>query len=149
VPQSSTNDRLIVYRSCFQINRVIVQRAGIGDIERPAVEEEYDSVVGIQKSFGYKALSSGVVLQRWFDCWCNSCMSVTTPGVVPMDSNYEVIGCTSQDRWRGSGAGRLAAHDARVTEGGSPFRWWNCSVQRKDTRGVANRRIYIEAQTIF
>ena len=62
-----------------------------------------------------------------------------------MDSNYEVTGCTSQQRWRASGAGRLAARDAGVIEGGSPFKWWNCSVQRKDTRGVANRRI--EAQT--
>ena len=61
-----------------------------------------------------------------------------------MDSNYEVTGCTSQQRWRASGAGRLVARDAGVIEGGSPFKWWNCSVQRKDTRGVANRRI--EAQ---
>ena len=50
--------------SKYTINRVVVQQAVIGDIERPVVEEECDSVVGIQRSFGYKALSSGVVLQR-------------------------------------------------------------------------------------
>ena len=30
--------------------------------------EMYDPVGGIRKSFGYLALSDGVVLQRWFDC---------------------------------------------------------------------------------
>ena len=66
--------------SNYTINRVIVQHAAIGDIERPAMEEEYESVHSIQRSFGYKAHSSGVVLQRWFDCWCRTCRSVTVPG---------------------------------------------------------------------
>ena len=51
------------------MNKVVVHEVGL--------DEEFDSVVGIQKSFGFRALSSDVVLQRWFDCWCGVCISVS------------------------------------------------------------------------
>ena len=66
--------------SSFTVNKVVVHEAGIGEIERPVVDEEFDSVDGIRKSFGFRALRPGVVLQRWFDCWCPVCMAVTEPG---------------------------------------------------------------------
>jgi hypothetical protein len=120
--------------SRYTINRVVIHQAGLGDIERPVVEEEYEAVAGIRRSFGYRALRDGIVLQRWYDCWCAVCMSVTQPGHGSMDSNYRVVDCCSEKRWRCS-AGVTAALTAA-----NPFRWWECDVQRKDTRGVRARR---------
>ena len=85
--------------SNFTVNKVVVHEAGLDDIHRPRVDEELDSVDGIQKSFGFRALSSGVVLQRWFDCWCGVRMSVSTPGDGKMDSNYRVADCCCQKHW--------------------------------------------------
>ena len=90
--------------SNYTINQVVVFEAALGEIERPVVAEEYDSVKSIQKSFGYMALRDGIVLQRWFDCWCPVCMSVISAGPTddgPMDSNYRVPTCCSQEHWQG------------------------------------------------
>ena len=90
--------------SNYTINQVVVFEAALGEVERPGVVEEYDSVKGIQKSFGYMALRDGIVLQRWFDCWCPVCMEVISAGPSddgPMDSNYRVPTCCSQRHWQG------------------------------------------------
>ena len=50
--------------SSFSVNRVVVHEAGIGEIEQPVVDEEFDSVDGIRKSLGFRALRPGVVVQR-------------------------------------------------------------------------------------
>jgi hypothetical protein len=65
-----------------------------------------------------------------------------------MDSNYRVGACCSQAHWS-----KAASSDeqkywehafpllrGKVNDPGSPFRWWECSVQRQDTRGVGGRR---------
>ncbi len=101
--------------SRYTINRVSVVEADVTDIDRRE-NEIYDSVTGIRKSFGYLALGEGRVLQRWFDCWCPSCLLATAPGMGSMDSNYKVAGCTSGERW------------------------WECAVELQGTRGVAAQR---------
>jgi hypothetical protein len=77
--------------SNFTVNKVVVHEAGIGEIERPVVDEEFDSIDGIQKSFGFRALRHGVVLQRWFDCWCPTCMSVTQPGEMCIECSHTAM----------------------------------------------------------
>lgn len=78
----------------------------------------YDSVGGVRKSFGYLALSDGVVLQRWFDCWCGACAVAAGPGdrmaEVARDSGYHVKDCVLPE----------------------PEPWWHCSVQLQGTRGL-------------
>jgi hypothetical protein len=119
--------------SKYTINQVVIDEAGFGDIKRPAVEESFEKIDSIRRSFGYRALRDGVVLQRWFDCWCPACMSVTKPGDGVMDSNYRVPQCDSHKCWQSNATvGALVA--------GNPFRWWECSAQRDDTRGVHGRR---------
>ena len=105
--------------SAFVVNAVQVLDADSKDIRRDEAEV-YDRVDGIRKSFGYLALSSGRVLQRWFDCWCPACLAATGPGS-GMDGaasgcGYKVQGCTSQEPW------------------------WDCSVQLQGARGVHRQR---------
>jgi hypothetical protein len=134
--------------STFTVNKVVVHEAGLGVIARPKFDEEFDSVDGIQKSFGYRALRPGVVLQRWFDCWCPACMSVTRPGDTFMDSNYRVAQCCSQKHWMDAASSTeqqywehvLPQLRGKCNDPGSPFRWWESSVQRHDLRGNYARR---------
>jgi hypothetical protein len=96
------------------------------EIERN-VHELYDSVGGIRKCFGYMALSTGRVLQRWFDCWCTACTDGTGPGSgmteVTSTSGYMVTGC----------------------ELSVPEPWWDCSVQLQGTRGIGAQKSIAQA----
>ena len=84
--------------SRYTINKVSIFDAHSKGINRKE-HEVYESVVGIQKSFGYMALGGERVLQRWFDCWCCKCLLVASPGVPPMDSNYQVPACECGEPW--------------------------------------------------
>ena len=103
--------------SAFVINEVQVLDADSKTIQRDEAEV-YDSVGGIRKSFGYLAVSTGRVLQRWFDCWCTACMAATGPGAgmdgVAQRQGYRVQGCSRA-----------------VT---AP--WWDCTVQLQGARGI-------------
>ena len=65
-----------------------------------------------------------------------------------MDSNYRVNTCCSQKRWSKATSSQewqywehaLPDLRGKTNDPGSPFRWWECSVQRLDTRGVGGRR---------
>ena len=82
----------------YVINKVSIIEAHSVNINRRE-NEVYDPVIGIRKSFGYMALGGGRVLQRWFDCWCPECMKAGGPGQGSMNSNYQVSGCCSHERW--------------------------------------------------
>ena len=103
--------------SAFVINEVQVLDADSKAIQRDEAEV-YDSVVGIRKSFGYQAVSTGRVLQRWFDCWCTACMAATGPGAgmdgAAQGRGYRVQGCT-----------KAAAEP-----------WWDQTVQLQGARGI-------------
>ena len=62
------------------------------------------------------AIGPDIVLQREWDCWCRACFKVRGPGLGPMDSNYQCGECERKEPW------------------------FECSVGRKDTRGVAAKR---------
>ena len=140
--------------SSFTVNKVCVHEAGLGEITRPKIDVEFDSIDGIQKSFAYKALRPGVVLQRWFDCWCPVCMALPSPGDGRMDSNYRVAGCCCQQHWMAATSSderkywehALPHLRGKCNDPGSPFRWWECSVQRKDTVGVRGRQVEAQAK---
>ena len=87
-------------------------------MKRPAVDYEFESIFGIQKSFGYTALRTNVVLQREWDCWCPACFdALSGPGrAKQIANNYQVAECRTQERW------------------------FECCVQRQDARGVYARR---------
>jgi hypothetical protein len=65
-----------------------------------------------------------------------------------MDSNYRVNTCCSQKHWSKATSSQerqywehaLPELRGKANDPGSPFRWWECSVQRLDTRGVGGRR---------
>ena len=101
------------------VNVVQVLDADSRDIQRDEAEV-YDRIDGIRKSFGYLALSSGRVLQRWFDCWCSACHAATGPGNgmdgAASGQGYQVQCCTKQEPW------------------------WDCSVQLQGARGVYRQR---------
>ena len=88
--------------SAFVVNAVQVLDADSKSIRRDEAEV-YDRVDGIRKSFGYLALSSGRVLQRWFDCWCPACMAAAGPGSGMVGGvvgkGYQVEGCTRLEPW--------------------------------------------------
>ena len=105
--------------SSFVINEVQVFEAASNDIFRDE-NEVYDSVEGIRKSFGYLAVGTGRVLQRWFDCWCCACMQANGPGDgmdgAAAESGYQVLGCERHEPW------------------------WDNSVQLQGARGVKYRQ---------
>jgi hypothetical protein len=101
--------------SKYTINKVSVIEAHSLDIDRRDYEV-FAPAVGIRKSFGYMALSTERVLQRWFDCWCPRCILADGPGRGSMNSNYQVTGCRAQEPW------------------------WEHSVALQGTRGVGARR---------
>ena len=61
------------------VNEFVIQ--GCESVSRPIYEEQFESIFGIQKSFGYIGLESGSVMQREWDCWCPACFnSLFGPG---------------------------------------------------------------------
>ena len=100
------------------VNEFVIQ--GCESVNRPTYEEQFESIFGIQKSFGYIGLESGSVMQREWDCWCPACFcSIAGPTAHGSrmvnngsEQGYVVLGCTSQERW------------------------FDCTVQRKDAVGV-------------
>ena len=100
------------------VNEFVIQ--GCESVSRPTYEEQFESIFGIQKSFGYIGLESGSVMQREWDCWCPACFcSIAGPTAHGSrmvnngsEQGYVVLGCTSQERW------------------------FDCTVQRKDAVGV-------------
>ena len=103
--------------SAFVINEVQVLDVDSTEIQRDG-DEVYDSVEGVRKSFGYMAVTSGRVLQRWFDCWCKACMAATGPGA-GMD------GAAQRGGYRVQGCSRPTAEP-----------WWDCSVELQGARGI-------------
>lgn len=109
--------------SGFTINAVEVHQIPSSEIRKDKQEfEEYESIEGIRKSFGYLALPSSRVLQRWFDCWCTTCAAATGPGggmkETSRQSGYIVTDCKRQ-----------------VDEP-----WWDYSVRLKGTRGITAQK---------
>ena len=82
------------------------------------------------------ALRDGIVLQRWFDCWCPVCMQVlvTCPSDAgPMDSNYRVNACCSQSCWQGVSA------DSR--------NWWSGALSLPDAGALTVAKAEVEETT--
>ena len=93
--------------------------ADLGAIKRPVVEEHFESIFGMRKSFGFLATSEGRVNYRECDCWCPPCV-MTGPHRGTMNCDSIVSGCVHKE---------ALGH-----------KWYQCDVARKDTRGVMNRR---------
>ena len=70
----------------------------------------YTRVDGIRDSFGYAAVETGTVTQRWYDCWCDACTAVELSSMKGVDSNFCVLGCNnSKHKWNAVSINRMDA----------------------------------------
>jgi hypothetical protein len=100
------------------LNEIVITYADTAEIEatRPIPDHEYASLVNMQKTFCFMALSPGVVAQRAFACWCPAFLHAARRGQGSMDSNLVVKDCERKQQW------------------------FERSVEREDAAGVANAR---------
>ena len=114
----------------MKIQKVVIMEGPAGVLDekddemkfdyRPKVKGLFESVYGMQKTFGFMCMKPDVVAQREWDCWCPACFcSIAGPTAHGSrmvnngsEQGYVVLGCTSQERW------------------------FDCTVQRKDAVGV-------------
>ena len=54
----------------------------------------------MKKTFLFMPVRQGVVLERKFACWCNTCMRASAPGEGSMDTMYRCVGCKSGLPWK-------------------------------------------------
>jgi hypothetical protein len=106
---------------CGAINRIEILEATLGAIERPRIEEEFESIPGLRKSFGFLSISDGRVNHREFDCWCHSCIMAGGHSLGTMDCDSIISTC--------------------INAGKKAHKWYQCDVARKDVCGVAGRRV--------
>jgi hypothetical protein len=105
---------------CGSINRIVVMEAVIGDIVRPSQEEDFESVCGIRKSFGFLSISDGRVDQREFDCHCHPCIMAGGHSLGTMSPDSLIPACDHH--------------------GQSAHKWYQCDVSLLGLRGIGGRR---------